>query len=188
MPQRCEWAGEDPLYISYHDHEWGKPVHNDQELFEFLLLEGAQAGLNWITILRKRENYRLAFDHFSPQKIAGYDQAKIEALLQNPGIIRNKLKVRSAVQNAQAFLRVQAEFGSFNNFIWAFVDNQPIVNRWERLSQIPAFTPLSESISKDLKKRGFNFVGPTIVYAYMQAVGMVNDHIITCFRYNQIKQ
>lgn len=188
MVQRCEWAGEDPLYVNYHDREWGVPVHDDQKLFEFLLLEGAQAGLSWITILRKRENYRQAFDAFDPQSIARYDQAKIDSLLQNPGIIRNKLKIRSAIQNAQAFLRIQEEFGSFNKYIWGFTNHQPVINSWTQMNQIPASTPLSEAISKDLKKRGFNFVGPTIVYAHMQATGMVNDHVVTCFRYDQINQ
>ena len=188
MKERCEWAGEDPLYIAYHDEEWGIPVHDDQRLFEFLILEGAQAGLSWITILRKRENYREAFDQFDPQKVARYGEAEIERLLQNPGIIRNRLKVHSAVQNARAYLKVQEEFGSFDQFIWQFVDHQPITNRWETMSDLPASTPLSEKISKDLKQRGFNFVGPTIVYAHMQATGMVNDHTINCFRYEEIKR
>jgi len=188
MVKRCEWAGEDPLYVSYHDQEWGVPVHDDRKLFEFLILEGAQAGLSWITILRKRENYRLAFDHFDPEKISRYDQAKVEGLLQNPGIIRNKLKIRAAIQNAQAFLSVQEEFGSFDQYIWGFVDHKPIINTWTEMQQLPAFTPLSEKISKDLKKRGFNFVGPTIIYAHMQATGMVNDHIVSCFRYHQVNQ
>lgn len=188
MVKRCEWAGEDPLYVSYHDQEWGVPVHDDRKLFEFLILEGAQAGLSWITILRKRENYRLAFDHFDPEKISRYDQAKVEGLLQNPGIIRNKLKIRAAIQNAQAFLSVQEEFGSFDQYIWGFVDHNPIINTWTEMQQLPAFTPLSEKISKDLKKRGFNFVGPTIIYAHMQATGIVNDHIVSCFRYHQVNQ
>ena len=187
MPERCDWAGDDPLYIAYHDQEWGQPVHEERELFELLILEGAQAGLSWITILRKRENYRAAFDRFDPEKVARYDQARIEALLQDEGIIRNRLKINSAVQNAQAFLQVQEEFGSFDRYIWGFVDHTPIQNGWETMRQIPASTPLSEQISKDLKKRGFNFVGPTIVYAYMQSIGMVNDHITSCFRYQEIK-
>jgi DNA-3-methyladenine glycosylase I len=186
MPTRCEWAGTDSLYIDYHDKEWGQPVHNDQELFEFLILEGAQAGLSWITILRKRDSYRLAFDGFDPAKVAEYDQVKIDQLLNNPGIIRNKLKIRSAVSNAQAFLQVQQEFGSFNNYIWEFVDHTPIINTWMSLKQIPAQTPLSEAISKDLKKRGFKFFGPTICYAFLQAVGMVNDHTTSCFRYSEL--
>lgn len=184
---RCEWAGDDPLYVAYHDQEWGVPVHDDQQLFEFLILEGAQAGLSWITILRKRENYRAAFDQFAPEKVARYDEARITQLLENPGIIRNRLKVRSAVQNAQAFLRVQEEFGSFDQFIWDFVDGKPIVNHWKKMSDIPASTPLSETISKALKKRGFNFVGPTIIYAHMQATGMVNDHTIDCFRHKEVQ-
>lgn len=184
---RCEWAGDDPLYVAYHDQEWGVPVHDDQQLFEFLILEGAQAGLSWITILRKRENYRAAFDQFAPEKVARYDEARITQLLENPGIIRNRLKVRSAVQNAQAFLRVQEEFGSFDQFIWDFVDGRPIVNHWKEMSDIPASTPLSETISKALKKRGFNFVGPTIIYAHMQATGMVNDHTIDCFRHKEVQ-
>ena len=188
MTHRCEWAGSDPLYIQYHDQEWGVPVHDDRTLFEFLVLEGAQAGLSWITILRRRENYRQAFDNFDPQKVARYNPTKIERLLQDPGIIRNKLKVNSAVQNAQAFLRIQEEFGSFNQYIWEFVDHRPIINTWTQMNQIPASTPLSETISKDLKQRGFNFVGPTIVYAHMQATGMVNDHVVSCFRYKQINE
>lgn len=186
MPKRCDWAGDDPFYIAYHDQEWGRPVHNDRELFELLILEGAQAGLSWITILRKREGYRKAFDQFDPEIVAGYDQAKLEALRQDPGIIRNQLKIRSAVQNASAFLKVQEEFGSFNDYICGFVDHRPIQNAWKTLSQLPAATPLSEKISKDLKKRGFNFVGPTIVYAFMQSIGMVNDHTTDCFRYKEI--
>ncbi len=188
MVKRCEWAGDDPLYVSYHDQEWGVPVHDDQKLFEFLILEGAQAGLSWITVLRKRENYRRSFDRFDPQAVAQYDQEKIDSLLENPGIIRNKLKIRSAVQNAQAFLKIQEKFGSFNEYIWGFVDHQPIVNHWTQMSDLPASTLLSETISKDLKKRGFNFVGPTIIYAHMQATGMVNDHVVSCFRHEQINQ
>ena len=187
MPKRCDWAGDDPLYIAYHDQEWGQPVHDDRELFELLILEGAQAGLSWITILRKRENYRAAFDNFDPEKVTRYDETKIASLLQDGGIIRNRLKIKSAVQNAGAFLKVQEEFGSFNRYIWGFVDHTPIHNAWEKMSQIPASTSLSEQISKDLKTRGFNFVGPTIVYAYMQSIGMVNDHTTDCFRYEEIK-
>jgi DNA-3-methyladenine glycosylase I len=186
MPTRCEWAGTDPLYIAYHDEEWGQPVHDDQELFEFLILEGAQAGLSWITILRKRDSYRLAFDDFDPVKVAEYDRAKVGQLLINPGIIRNQLKIRSAISNGQAFLKVQQEFGSFDSYIWGFVDHTPIINTWTSMGQIPAQTPLSEQISKDLKKRGFNFVGPTICYAFMQAVGMVNDHVTSCYRYTEL--
>jgi len=183
---RCQWAGDDPLYVAYHDEEWGMPVHDDRELFELLILEGAQAGLSWITILRKREGYRQAFDNFDVKKVAAYDEARREAQRNDPGIIRNKLKIKSAVQNAQAFLRVQEAFGSFDAYIWNFVDHKPILNAWQTMSDIPASTPLSEQISKDLKKRGFNFVGPTIVYAYMQSIGMVNDHTTDCFRYQEL--
>ncbi|MCB0090443.1 MAG: DNA-3-methyladenine glycosylase I [Caldilineaceae bacterium] len=180
---RCAWAGSDPLYVQYHDEEWGIPAHDDRHLFEMLNLEGAQAGLSWITILRKRENYRAAFDHFDAQKIVQYDDAKIAALLQNPGIVRNKLKVNGVVKNARAFLAIQEEFGSFNAFIWRFVDGAPIVNHWQTLAQVPAQTVEAQAMSKDLKKRGFTFVGPTICYAFMQACGMVNDHTVNCFRY-----
>jgi DNA-3-methyladenine glycosylase I len=184
--KRCEWAGDEPLYLDYHDNQWGVPLHDDQELFEMLILEGAQAGLSWRTILTKRENYRAAFDRFDPTKVAAYDEIKIQELLNNPGIVRNKLKVRAAVTNAQAFLEVQDEFGSFDEFIWGFVDHKPIVNRWVTLREIPAKTPEAEAMSKDLKQRGFKFVGPTICYAFMQAVGMVNDHTVDCFRYQQL--
>jgi DNA-3-methyladenine glycosylase I len=184
---RCDWAGSDPLYVAYHDEEWGVPVYDDRTLFEFLILEGAQAGLSWSTILRKRENYRRAFDNFHPQKVAAYDEAKIAELLQDPGIVRNRLKVHSAVRNAQAFLKVQQEFGSFDGYVWQFVGGQPIQNRWQSLAEVPAETDESRALSKDLKKRGFNFVGPTITYAFMQAVGMVNDHIVNCFRYKKVQ-
>lgn len=183
MPTRCEWCGDDPLYVDYHDREWGVPEHNDQKLFEMLILEGAQAGLSWITILRKRENYRAAFDRFDPVKVAAYDEAKAAELLANPGIVRNRLKVNAAIQNARAFLAVQQKFGSFDAYIWQFVGGQPIRNHWKALSEIPAQTPEAEAMSKDLKKRGFKFVGPTICYAFMQACGLVNDHITDCFRY-----
>lgn len=173
--------------MAYHDEEWGVPRHEDPVLFEMLLLEGAQAGLNWITILRKRENYRLAFDGFDPHKIAAYDTAKIIALLSNPGIVRNKRKVETAVTNARAFLEVQAAFGSFDAYIWQFVDGRPRQNRWQSLSEIPPQTPESQAMSKDLKKRGFHFIGPTICYAFMQATGMVNDHVLDCFRYPQLQ-
>jgi len=182
-PKRCPWCGTDPLYQHYHDHVWGVPVHDDPTLFEFLLLEGAQAGLSWITVLRKRENYRKAFDGFDATKIARYTPKKVEKLLQDPGIIRNRLKVESAVSNARAFLETQAEFGSFDRYIWDFVDGRPIVNRFRTLKQVPASTPVAEALSKDLKKRGFRFVGPTIVYAHMQATGMVNDHLVGCHRH-----
>ncbi|MCY1634038.1 DNA-3-methyladenine glycosylase I [Marinifilum sp. D737] len=181
---RCEWAGNDPLYCDYHDNEWGVPLHDDQMLFEFLILEGAQAGLSWITVLRKRENYRKAFDNFDPNIVAKYDQKKVEELLLNEGIIRNKLKINSAIKNAKAFLKVQAEFGSFDKYIWSFTDGKTIKNAWKNLSEVPALTDEATAMSKDLKKRGFNFVGPTICYAFMQATGMVNDHTTDCFRYN----
>jgi DNA-3-methyladenine glycosylase I len=186
MPTRCPWPGEDPLYLEYHDKEWGAPVHDDRRLFEMLILEGAQAGLSWITILKRRENYRRAFDNFNPQVVAGYDEAKIQRLLQDEGIIRNKLKVRGAVKNAQVFLEIQKEFGTFDKYIWGFVGGRPKVNRFHSLSAVPAETPESQAMSKDLKKRGFTFVGPTICYAFMQAVGMVNDHTIDCFRYQEL--
>lgn len=181
--ERCPWCGEDPLYQHYHDHEWGVPVHDDRTLFEFLTLEGAQAGLSWITILRKRDNYRAAFDNFDATKIARYTARKVDKLLQDPGIVRNRLKVESTISNARAFLETQAAFGSFDRYLWDFVDGQPIVNRFTSLKQVPASTPLAEKLSKDLKKRGFRFVGPTIVYAHMQATGMVNDHLVGCHRH-----
>ncbi|HWX19730.1 MAG TPA: DNA-3-methyladenine glycosylase I [Candidatus Binatia bacterium] len=181
---RCAWANGD-LYIAYHDHEWGRPVHDDRLLFEFLILEGAQAGLSWITILKKRENYRRAFDNFDPRRVARYDARKIQKLLADPGIVRNRLKLESAVRNAKAVLNVQKEFGSLSKYLWQFVGGQPIRNRWKSLKEIPARTPESDAMSKDLKKRGFNFVGSTICYAFMQAVGMVNDHTTDCFRYGK---
>lgn len=183
---RCSWAGNDPDYIAYHDTEWGVPVHDDRSLFEFLVLEGAQAGLSWQTILRKRENYRRAFAAFDPAIVAAYDADKIEELLADSGLVRNRLKINSAVRNARAFLSIQDEFGSFDHYIWGFVGGRPIVNRWESLRQVPAETAESRTISRDLKIRGFNFVGPTIIYAYMQAVGLVNDHLVSCFRHAQI--
>ncbi|WP_455204985.1 DNA-3-methyladenine glycosylase I [Kaarinaea lacus] len=185
--KRCQWAGTDPLYIDYHDKEWGVPVHDDQLLFEFLILEGAQAGLSWITILKRRQAYREAFADFDVEQVARFNQRKIESLLKNPGIIRNRLKVQSAVNNAKAFLKVQDEFGSFAKYQWDFVGGKPLQNCWRSLSDLPAKTPQSEALSKDLKKRGFSFVGPTIMYAHMQAVGMVNDHVLECFRYQEIK-
>ena len=184
--ERCGWCGDDPLYVAYHDEEWGVPVYDDITLFEFLILEGAQAGLSWSTILKKREGYRAAFDGFDPAIVARYDERKTAELLADAGIVRNRLKVASAVSNAQAFLAVQEEHGSFSNYIWAFVDGAPIQNEWRTLAEIPAKTPLAETISKDLKKRGFRFVGPTIVYAHMQATGMVNDHVVGCFRHAEI--
>lgn len=180
---RCPWAADDPLYIAYHDREWGVPLHDDRALFEFLVLEGAQAGLSWLTILRKRENYRRAFDGFDPAAVARFDEARVAALLDDPGIIRNRLKINAAVGNARAFLKVQDEFGSFAAYMWAFVGGRPIVNRWESLRQVPAQTTESRALSQDLKRRGFSFVGPTIMYAHMQAVGMVNDHLVGCFRH-----
>jgi DNA-3-methyladenine glycosylase I len=182
--KRCNWPTNE-LAIAYHDEEWGTPLHDDQRLFEFLILEGAQAGLSWDTILRKRENYRAAFDGFDVNKVARYTDKKAEKLLLNDGIIRNRLKVASAISNAKAFLKVQKEFGSFDNYIWSFVDGKPIVNKLKDSSQIVPRTELSDAISKDLKKRGFNFVGSTIIYAFMQATGMVNDHLVSCFRYKQ---
>lgn len=179
---RCGWAGEDPLYVAYHDTEWGVPVYDDQRLFEFLILEGAQAGLSWITILRKRDAYKKAFAQFDPQKVARFDDKKLAALLQNPGIVRNRLKVESAVKNARAFLAVQEEFGSFSDYQWRFVDGKPLQNQRASMKDLPARTPVSDAFSKDLKKRGFNFVGSTIIYAHMQAIGMVNDHVDACFR------
>jgi len=183
MTVRCQWAGIDPLYVAYHDLEWGVPVHDDRTIFEFLILEGAQAGLSWSTILKKRDAYRAAFDNFDPTVVATYGETKIAELLANPGIVRNRAKIASAIKNAQAFLAVQQEFGSFDAYIWQFVDGQPKQNSWRSLSEIPASTPESEAMSKDLRKRGFNFVGPTICYAHMQATGMVNDHTVDCFRY-----
>ncbi len=182
---RCDWAKND-LAIAYHDAEWGVPLYDDRRLFELLILEGAQAGLSWDTILRKRENYRAAFDNFDAEKIVLYDEAKCAELLQNEGIIRNRLKIASAVGNAKAFLKVKDEFGSFDSYIWSFVDRKPIVNNWENFRQVPAKTAVSDAMSKDLKKRGFNFVGSTIMYAFMQATGMVNDHLVSCFRYDEI--
>lgn len=184
---RCDWCGNDPLYMSYHDHEWGVPLFEDKILFEFLILETFQAGLSWITILRKRENFRLAFDNFDYLKIAHYDEAKYDELLMNPGIIRNKLKIKSAISNAQLFITIQKEYGSFSEYFWSFTDNKSISNQWDHMNQVPATTDLSDTISKALKKKGFKFVGSTVIYAYMQAVGMVNDHVSTCFRYEQIK-
>jgi DNA-3-methyladenine glycosylase I len=184
--QRCGWAGTE-LSVAYHDKEWGVPLHNDRALFEFLILEGAQAGLSWETILKKRDNFRLAFDNFDARVITEYDQRKVEELLGNPGIIRNRLKVNAAIQNARAFLAVQREFGSFDACTWRFVGGRPKRNTWGTLRQIPDRTPESDALSKDLLRRGFKFVGSTICYAFMQAVGMVNDHLVTCFRYREIR-
>lgn len=181
--KRCGWVTDDPLYIAYHDNEWGVPVFDDRKLFEFLILEGAQAGLSWLTVLKKRENYRKAFSGFDPAKVAAYGEDKIQALLSDPGIIRNQLKIRSAVTNAAAFLEIQKEFGSFAEYSWAFVGGKPVVNRFRSMREVPATSPVSDALSRDLKKRGFRFVGSTIIYAHMQAVGMVNDHIVDCFRH-----
>ncbi len=183
MPRRCPWTTDDPLYMRYHDKEWGNPVHDDRKLFEFLILEGAQAGLSWITILKKRESYRKAFRDFEPERVARFSPARIKKLLLDPGIVRNRAKVESAVQNARHFLEVRREFGSFDSYVWRFVDGEPRLNRYRRMAQVPAKTAESESMSRDLRSRGFRFVGPTICYAYMQAVGMVNDHLVDCFRY-----
>lgn len=186
--KKCTWALSSPNEEQYHDHEWGVPVHDDRLLFEFLILEGVQAGLSWSTILNKRDGYRRAFDNFDAEKIARYDEQKINELLANPAIVRNKLKVNAAVVNAQAFLTLQQSFSSFDGYIWQFVDGRPLHNAWKNAAEIPAATPISELMSKDLKKRGFKFVGSTICYAYMQATGMVNDHTIDCYRHAEIKQ
>ncbi len=185
--QRCVWPGDDPLYRAYHDDEWGVPLHDDRALFEFLTLEGAQAGLSWITILRKRENYRAVFDNFDSEHIARYDTSKIELLLQNPGIVRNRLKIEAAVNNAQKFLEVQEKYGSFDAFAWQFVGGKPRQNHWRSLAEIPASTVESDAMSKELKRRGFKFVGSTICYAHMQATGMVNDHTVDCFRHKELR-
>jgi len=184
--KRCAWTGDDLLMVAYHDTEWGVPCHDDQKLFEFLVLEGAQAGLSWSTILNKRENYRKAFDGFDQVKVARYTPKRVEKLLQDPGIVRNRLKVESAVKNAKAFLAVQDQFGSFDAYSWAFVGGKPKRNRFRSMKQVPATSKESDAFSKDLKQRGFSFVGSTIMYAHMQAVGMVNDHVTSCFRYNQV--
>jgi len=184
---RCPWA-IDELYVRYHDTEWGVPLHDDRRLFEFLILEGAQAGLSWHTVLKKRENYRAAFDQFDPEKVARYHAAKIAKLMNNAGIIRNRLKIQSTVQNARAFLKVQEEFGSFDAYLWRFVEGRPKINFWKTLNQIPARTAVSDAMSKDLRRRGFNFVGSTICYAHMQATGMVNDHLTACFRHKQVSR
>lgn len=186
MVNRCGWVGNDEEMILYHDDEWGTPVHDDRLLFEFLILEGAQAGLSWSTILRKRENFRRAFDNFDYKKIANYSEGKIEELMNDEGIIRNRRKIEATIANAKAILKVQKEFGSFDKYVWEFVDYKPIDNKYKELSELPSKTEQSELMSKDLKKRGFNFVGPTICYAFMQAVGMVNDHVKDCFRYKEI--
>ncbi len=188
MNKRCDWSGTEPIYVDYHDKEWGVPVHDDRMHFEMIILDGAQAGLSWITILKRRDSYREAFDNFDAFKVSRYDDKKAEKLLTNPGIIRNRLKVNSAVKNARAFLKIQKEFGSFDDYIWQFVNHKTIQNKWKKMSELPAKTAESDAMSKDLKKRGFSFVGSTICYAYMQAAGMINDHITNCFRYKEVKK
>ena len=183
---RCSWCGDTSIYVDYHDNEWGRPLHDDRKLFEFLILEGAQAGLSWITVLKKREAYRLAFDGFDPNVVALYDDSKVEELMQNTGIIRNRLKINAAITNAKLFLEVQEKFGSFDKFIWSYVSDAPIIGHIRSMDEIPATTPLSDQISKDLKKMGFKFVGSTIIYAFMQATGMVNDHLTDCFVYKEL--
>ena len=187
MIQRCQWCGDDPLMIQYHDDEWGLPVYDDRLLFAKLILDGAQAGLSWSTILKKRDNYWQAFDQFDPELIARYDDAKIQTLMQNPGIVRNRLKIQAAIKNARGYLEIMAEQGSFSQYLWSFVGGNPIVNAWTIMAQLPATSPASVAMSVDLKARGFNFVGPTICYAFMQAVGMVNDHTTDCFRYTAVQ-
>ena len=184
--KRCAWSGTDPLFIAYHDEEWGVPIHDDRLLFEFLVLEGAQAGLSWSTILRKRDAYRRAFDRFDPRKVARYEKRKVASLLRDAGIVRNRAKIASAIKNAKAFLDVQAEFGSFDAYQWRFVNGRPIQNRWRAERDIPPRSAQSDAMSDDLKSRGFSFVGSTIIYAHMQAVGMVNDHVVTCFRHREV--
>ena len=184
--ERCPWCGIDELYVKYHDEEWGVPVYDDKKQFEFLVLESAQAGLSWITILRKRENYRKAYDNFNVEKVAQYDETKIQELLQNKGIIRNRRKIEASINNARRFIEIQKEFGSFSKYIWSFVDNKPVVNHWEEISQLPANSELSDKISNDLKKRGFKFLGNTIVYSHLQATGIINDHLTSCFRHQEV--
>ncbi len=183
---RCSWCGNDELYVKYHDEEWGVPVHNEKKHFEFLVLESAQAGLSWITVLRKRESYRKAYDDFDAEKVAQYDEDKIEELMQNTGIVRNRKKIEASINNAARFIEIQKEFGSFDNYIWSFVDNKPVVNSWNNLSEVPATSELSDMVSRDLKARGFKFLGSTIVYAHLQATGIINDHLTGCFRHGQV--
>lgn len=183
---RCPWCGTDEIYVKYHDEEWGVPVHNDNKHFEFLVLESAQAGLSWITILRKRENYRKAYDGFDPAKVAQYDANKVNELLQNAGIIRNRRKIEASINNARCFLKIQEEFGSFDNYIWGFVNKKPVKNHWNDISQVPANSVLSDRVSKDLKSRGFRFLGTTIIYSHLQATGIINDHLTTCFKYHEV--
>ena len=183
---RCEWSGSDPLYVSYHDREWGTPEHDDVKLFEMIALDGMQAGLSWMTILKKRENFRLAFDGFNPEVVAGYSLVKVQELMNDAGIVRNRLKIEAIISNARLTLELQKEFGSLNEYLWHFVDGKPIVNQWKKMSEIPASTPLSDKVSKDMKARGFKFCGTTITYAFMQAAGLVNDHEVDCFRYAEL--
>lgn len=185
---RCPWCGTDELYVKYHDEEWGVPVHDDKKHFEFLVLESAQAGLSWITILRKRENYRKAYDDFDVEKVARYDEAKINELLQNKGIIRNRKKIEASINNARRFIEIQKEFGSFSRYIWSFVGNRPVVNYWNDITELPASSGLSDKISRDLKKRGFKFLGSTIVYSHLQATGIINDHLVSCFRHKEVSK
>jgi DNA-3-methyladenine glycosylase I len=187
--KRCSWVSvDDPLLLQYHDREWGVPVHNDRKHFEVLVLSGVQAGLSWSLVLKKREGYRRAFNKFDPEKVARYSETQIRKLISDPEIIRNRMKIEAAVRNASAFLKIREEFGTFDSYCWRFVDGRPKLNRWKAVRQIPAISPESEAFSKDLKRRGFSFVGPTTIYAYMQAVGMVNDHLVDCFRYREIRQ
>jgi len=188
MKIRCKWCTNDPLYIEYHDNEWGIPIHDDQLLFELLILEGAQAGLTWLTVLKKRENYRKAFDAFDPKIVAKYTEADVERLMADAGIVRNRLKIESTIKNAQGVLKIKEEFGSFDTYLWRYVQESPIQNAWRSIKDIPAESEISKQMSKDLKKLGFNFVGPTICYAFMQAIGMVNDHTTDCFRYEELKK
>ncbi|MDD5241667.1 MAG: DNA-3-methyladenine glycosylase I [Sulfuricella sp.] len=188
MQKRCKWCGSDPLYVAYHDDEWGRPIHDDRRLFEFLILEGAQAGLSWLTILKKRENYRKAFHGFDCERVASYSQRDVDRLLADPGIVRNRLKIESAIRNARGVLKIQREYESLDAFLWRYVDGTPIQNAWKSMAELPAQTKESEMMSKDLKKRGFNFIGPTICYAFMQAVGMVNDHMTDCFCYDEVSE
>ena len=181
---RCSWCGNDELYIKYHDEEWGVPVHDDRKHFEFLVLESAQAGLSWLTVLRKRENYRKAYDNFDAKKVSEYDEAKVGELMQNAGIIRNRRKIEASINNAKRFLEIQKEFGSFDKYIWSFVDNKIVKNRWKDITEVPATSELSDKVSKDLKNRGFKFLGSTIIYAHLQATGLINDHLVGCFKYN----
>lgn len=183
---RCGWCGTDPLYVAYHDEEWGVPVHDDRKHFQFLVLESAQAGLSWLTVLRKRENYRLLYDDFDPVKVAAYGEEKIQELLGNSGVIRNRKKIEASINNAQCFLEIQKAYGSFDRYIWSFTEGKPLTNAWKQLSDIPARTALSDTVAKDLKVRGFKFLGTTIIYAHLQAIGVINDHLTDCFRYNEV--